>query len=188
MSELRLKMNEYLALEFAIDVTPSENLPFVLTLTHQDPDLVIFEFEENEPFFAIESTNCLEYIPKSGMTVQDLLTEYMGSGWIADREPVSDDTVVIGDPLVPPLSERRANFGRFAAEEGRSHPENWQVIESVFLRSATKYLGLVGQPGLDHAWIIGTGLAPIKVEFPQALASRRIAFGIGKALQTGILR
>jgi hypothetical protein len=98
-----------------------------------------------------------------------------------------DDTVVIGDPQVPPLSERRAAFASFAAKEGRAHAESWKVIECVFLRTETKYLGLVGQPGLDHAWIIGNDLAPIKVEFPQALASRRIAFGIGKALQTGKL-
>ena len=187
MSELRLQMNEYLALEFSTDGTPSENVPFVLTLAHQDSDLVIFEFDEDEPFFAISSNNCLEYIPKSGMTVQALLIEYTGSGWIADREPVSDDTVVIGDPQVPPLSERRAAFASFAAKEGRAHAESWKVIECVFLRTETKYLGLVGQPGLDHAWIIGNDLAPIKVEFPQALASRRIAFGIGKALQTGKL-
>ena len=45
MSELRLQMNEYLALEFSTDGTPSENVPFVLTLAHQDSDLVIFEFD-----------------------------------------------------------------------------------------------------------------------------------------------
>ena len=68
MSELRLQMNEYLALEISTDGTPSENVPFALTLAHQDSDLVIFEFDEDEPFFAISSNNCLEYIPKSGMT------------------------------------------------------------------------------------------------------------------------
>ena len=85
------------------------------------------------------------------------------------------------------IRDRRAAFASFAAKEGRAHAESWKVIECVFLRTETKYLGLVGQPGLDHAWIIGNDLAPIKVEFPQALASRRIAFGIGKALQTGKL-
>ena len=46
MSELRLQMNEYLALEFSTHGTSSVNVPFVLTLAHQDSDLVIFEFDE----------------------------------------------------------------------------------------------------------------------------------------------
>ena len=73
MSELRLQMNEYLALEFSTDGTPSENVPFALTLAHQDSDLVIFEFDEDEPFFAISSNDCLEYMPKSGFRFQPTL-------------------------------------------------------------------------------------------------------------------
>ena len=135
MSELRLQMNEYLALEFSTDGTPSENVPFALTLAHQDSDLVIFEFDEDEPFFAIFIKRLPRIHAQIGLPVP---THF--EAWL----PNSLDSLMF-------------------ANEPASSPTNHQVVMAASLRSCVLALISGDWRPASRAPIVPEGL-PASVE------------------------
>ena len=66
MDNLEKEMNEYLFLEFGLegdDSHISETWPFNLRKISESPDLTVFEFYDEEPYFALAGQS-LSYLPR----------------------------------------------------------------------------------------------------------------------------
>ena len=94
MDCLKKEMNEYLFLEFGLDGDESlisETWPFNLRTISESPDLTVFEFHEDEPYFALvgESMNYLpqrrRYDPPGSYAPERRRGIHRGSG----RQPIS---------------------------------------------------------------------------------------------------
>src|SRR5262245_1276569 len=111
MESIERDLNNYLFLEFGFEEEEetliSETWPFSLRRLVEIVVNVIFEFDDDDvPYFAI-SGPCLEFLPKSGMTIDDLALQFVGSKWIAAQNPVSLAESRPGDDSVPSGIERR---------------------------------------------------------------------------------
>ena len=187
MESMKKSLNEYLFLEFGMDVYEeedeskiSEEWPFVLREVGQmqELQLTVFEFDDDdEPYFAM-ANRCLNFFPKAGMTFEDLVLQYLGAAWIEAHDPVDISMSMPGDARIPSgLERRKALESLGAAVLGVKEPE---ILEGLFLRTARSYLGLFSAPG-DQTAVIG-GLpdtTKLEVPFPNASAWRRLAWGIG---------
>ena len=183
MESLRKSLNEYIFLEFGMDDEGedeskiSEEWPFVFREVGRIPGLTVFEFDDDEPYFAIGEP-VLSFFAKAGMTWDDLLLQHAGAGWIYAREPVDLEMSMPGNPRVPSGLERRKALQSLGATLlGGKDPE---ILEGLFLVKERSYLGLFSAPG-DQTAIIG-GLPDetmVEVQFPDASSYRRLAWGIG---------
>src|SRR5262245_20308638 len=92
MASIERELNAYLFHEFGFDADAdesrvSDSWPFQLrrvTPMHEDP---VFEFDGDEPFFALVAGG-MNFLPKAGMELGDLRLQISGSRWIAARDPV----------------------------------------------------------------------------------------------------
>lgn len=184
MDDLKTELNEYLFMEFGVDgdeAQVSEDWPFELTKLLETPELTVFAFRDDEPYFAVADES-LNFMSQAGMTVEDLLLQRSGATWIGARDPVALSVVRLGDPSVPPTAERRRQLEALAAE--MLPGENVKVLEGLFLCTEQRYLGLFAGSATADAVIAGLPRPPrIFVAFPQASAWRRLAWGVGHWLK-----
>ena len=183
MENLARAMNHYLFYEFGVEGDESlisEIWPFKLRPLVLEPGVAVFEFEDDEPYFAIAAKS-LNFMPKAGMTFDDLLLQQSGSQWIAARDPVGLETSMLGDASVPSGLERQKALETLG--ERALGVTEVQVLEGLFLRTERRYLGLFCRPGEDDAFVVGLSSTPMLVKFPQASVWRRLAWGVGTWLQ-----
>jgi hypothetical protein len=184
MESLKKRFNDYLYLEFGLDEEDgdeaqiSEDWPFVLREIGQTSGLTVFEFEDRgDEFFAFESP-ALDFLPKAGMTFDDLALQRSGSAWIGARDPISLQTSMLGYESVPSGLERRKALESIGAQvlDGKE-PE---ILEGLFLQKEGRCLGLFRAAG-DQTAVIGGLPGPSKLEvlFPDASAWHRLSWGIG---------
>ena len=106
MQDLRKGLNEYLFHEFGLDVEADESKvsatwPFELREVGRAADLIVFEFEDDQPYFALAGRS-LNFLSKAGMTFDDLVLQDAGSRWIGARDPIHLSMSKPGTPPFPP--------------------------------------------------------------------------------------
>jgi len=184
MGSIERDLNAYLFLEFGIDgeeTSISETWPFSLRRLGEIGARVIFEFDDDdEPYFAI-SGPCLDFMPKNGMTLDDLALQFAGSEWISAHDPVSLAESRPGDDSVPSGIERlRAleELGRHTTGDPRA-----EIMYGLFLQNSRQYLGLFRVP--DELTAVVGGLdTPIYVGHDSCSAWRRLAWGVGQWIKS----
>ena len=179
MGSIERELNAYLFLEFGMgeeESSISETWPFSLRRLGEIGARVIFEFDDDdEPYFAIGGP-CLDFLPKNGMTIDDLALQFAGSEWIAAQDPVSLEESRPGDDSVPSGIERRRaleELGRHATGDPRA-----EIMHGLFLRNSRRYLGLFRVVNELEA-IVGGLDTPIRVGHDRCSAWRRLAWGVG---------
>lgn len=184
MDDLRTEINGYLFLEFGVDgdeSSVSETWPFELRKLVESPELTLFEFHEDEAYFAIADDG-LNYLPQAGMTVDDLMLQRAGAKWIGARDPIDLSVVRLGDPSVPSSGERRRRLEALGAAAVPG--DALDILEGLLLCSEQRYVGLFGKPGGDEAIVVGLpDSPPFVVPFPRASSWRRLAWGVGQWLK-----
>jgi hypothetical protein len=183
MDELKRTVNDYLFLEFGVDGDESqvsETWPFELRRLAETPELTVFAFHDDEAYFALAGDG-LNFLPQSGMSIDDLMLQQAGARWIVARDPIDLSVVRLGDPAVPATSERRRHLEALGA--ATAPREAVEVLEGLFLRTEQRYLGLFKRSGQGDAVVGGLDTAPIAVPFPEASSWRRLAWGVGRWLQ-----
>ena len=181
MASIEKSLNEYLFYEFGKDVDGdaaqvSEDWPFVLRRLTESGSSIVFEFDDDEPYFAFGG-NHLNFMPKAGMSVDDLLLQVAGSDWIAARDPIDLGLSRPGDGSVPSSLERRRAL---QALGDRVMPgRKVEILEGLFLRAEAQYLGLFGTADETESVVAGIPDARVSVLFPEASAWRRLAWGVG---------
>jgi hypothetical protein len=186
VDDLRRRLNEYLFCEFGMDLEGDESAvsttwPFELREGGRTADLIVFEFEDDQPYFALASPS-LNYLPKAGMTFDDLVLQDAGSRWIGARDPIDLSMSKPGDDAVPSGMERRRALEELGATTmpGR-HVE---ILTGLFLRTDRRYLALLREAGASEALVVGIPSAPnIVVGFPEASAWRRLAWAVGRSIR-----
>jgi hypothetical protein len=186
MDDIRRRLNEYLFLEFGMDLEAddsniSETWPFVLREVGRASDLIVFEFQDDQPYFALAAPS-LNFLPKAGMTFDDLLLQNSGAKWIGAHDPIDLSMSMPGDDTVPSGRDRRGFFDELGA---RALPgQEFEILEGVFLRTERRYLGLFRADGATDAVAVGMPSSPnLAVAFPDASAWRRLAWAVGRWLQ-----
>jgi hypothetical protein len=180
MGDLKTELNGYLFMEFGVDGDESNvsaSWPFKLHELLETSDLAVFQFHEDQAYFAVADEG-LNFFPQAGMTVEDLLLQRSGARWIGAREPIDLTVVRLGDPAVPPTVERRRVLEGLGADAASG--ERVKILEGLFLASERRYLGLFETGATEEAVIAGLpGAPPIRVSFPLASPWRRLAWGVG---------
>ena len=184
MSSIERDLNEYLFLEFGLDLEEdesrvSESWPFELRKVADLEDGPVFEFDDDhEPFFAFGGT--FNFLPKAGMDLEALVVQLRGARWMSSRDPISLEMSMPGHPSVPSGLERRRALELLGQEVlGRTSVE---ILEGLFLRTEQKYLGLF-QAASETEAVVGGLSRRIVVGFPEASGWRRLAWGVGQWLK-----
>lgn len=186
-------INQYLFYEFGYDLQhdPSavtENWPFELRMVgaihSAEGEVRVFEFVVDGEIYLALSGGALTFYPAAGMTLEDLQLQNDGAAWIACQDPVDLATSRIGDDLVPSAVERRAAVEELAAHVCTSP----RVLEGLYLRAKGIFLALVEDTTTGTGIVVGSGLEPRVIAFPQASSWRRLALGVGLMLRDGILK
>ncbi len=120
MMQDKKELNEYLFLEFGFEgdlSSVSEDWPFQLsnfaTIRQRGEEISVYVFaSESEEYFAM-SPAC-NFYRVAGMTAQDLQIQMNGFTWIGDREPITFETVFLGDSSVPSTKERQTAIRQLA--------------------------------------------------------------------------
>jgi len=185
VESLRRSLNEYLFYELDVEgdlSQTSETWPFDLRLVGRTSDLTVFEFDNDEPYFAVAARS-LNVMAQAGMTFEDLVLQHSGASWIDARDPVDLALSLLGEASVPSALERRRALQALGTEalSGRQV----EILEGLFLRRERRYLGLFGLPGESDAFVVGLSPSPINVSFPGASVWRRLAWGVGIWLKGG---
>jgi len=185
MSTLERDVNEYLFYEFGRDLDAgeeriSDTWPFVLHKVGEHDGMIAFEFDDDEPYFAIAGES-LSFLPKAGMTFEDLCLQRSGARWIGARDPVDLATSRPSDSAVPSGLNRQAAI-QALGEEAFPGSEV-KVLEGLFLPAEHRYIALFGHAGDDTAAVVGLSGAPMQVPFASASPWRRLAWGVGRWLQ-----
>lgn len=183
MSSIERDLNEYLFYEFGEEgdlSSVSETWPFRLRPIGNIEGRMVYEFDADEPFFALAEPS-FDLVIKSGMSVDDLALHFIGSDWIRDQSPVSLEESRPGDESVPSGLERR----RMLEELGRqaTGDPGATVLEGLFLRRGARYLGLFGVPNESEA-VIGGLDTPLRVGHAGASPWRRLAWGVGQWIRS----
>lgn len=184
MDDIKTELNGYLFLEFGVDGDESrvsEEWPFELRKLAETSDLTVFEFYDDDAYFAMAGDS-FNFLPQAGMTVDDLLLQHNGAKWIGARDPIDLSVVRLGDPAVPSGIERRRRLETLGAETIPG--EAVDILEGLLLCSEQRYLALFGRSGGEEAMIAGLpDSPPIGVPFPRASSWRRLAWGVGQWLK-----
>ena len=185
MESIERDLNDYLFLEFGMDEEEetliSETWPFSLRRLGEIEGRLIFEFDDDdEPFFAIGEPY-LDFLPKNGMTIDDLALQFVGSKWIAAQDPVSLEESRPGDDSIPSGIERK----RALEELGRltTGDPGAEVMEGLFLRKSRQYLGLFRVLNELEA-VVGGLDTPLRVGHDPCSAERRLAWAIGQWIKS----
>ena len=152
------------------------------TAWRRDLCLRIFA-SESEEYFAI-SPAC-NFYPVAGMTAQDLQIQMNGSAWIGEREPITFETVFLGDGSVPSTKERHTAI-RQLADKVLGNQIVYEILDGFYLRSIGMYAALI-KTGETVELILSDRFEPRRVGFPEASPWRRLSFGIGELLSEGKL-
>jgi hypothetical protein len=184
MSSLERDLNEYLFYEFGRDLDGgeeriSETWPFALRKLGERDGMIVFEFDDGQPFFAFAG-EALSYLPKAGMTFEDLCLQRAGSLWIGARDPINLETSRPGDPAVPSGLDRQAAIQ--ALGEQALLGVQIKVLEGLFLRADRRYLALFERIGDAAAVVVGLAATPFEVPFAGASPWRRLSWGVGRWL------
>jgi hypothetical protein len=188
------EINAYLFYEFGYDAESydeekvSENWPFTLelleTLDVDGEAIQIFRFiNDNEWHYALYGS-VLNYYPVDGVELKYFKYQLAGSSWIAKRNPITLEHVVLGDPKIPSTKERVAAIKKLAA---RLRKGDCRILEGLFLKRTGEYLSLIEFKEEDVAHVVGTNITLRGIPFPNASTSRRLAIGIGWLLAKGDL-
>ena len=141
-------------MEFGVDGDESrvsEDWPFELRKLVETSELTVFEFDEDEAYFALADDG-LNFLPQAGMTVDDLMLQQAGAKWIGARDPIDLSVVRLGDPSAPSGVERLlAQALGSATVPG----EAVNILEGLFLSEPATYLALFGKSGEQEAVIAG---------------------------------
>lgn len=182
---IKKELNEYLRVEFGIDEEDSreaaEDWPFELTPLGRiapgpgDPD--VFLFQADEPYFAV-AAGALNFIPAQSMSLDDLRLQFTGGDWIEERNPVDLATSILGRDDVPRVAERRAAIEALARQALGSDAD-LRILQGLYLRSTAEYIALIENVATGEALLVGTGISPMSVPFPQCSSWRRLAYGMG---------
>lgn len=184
----RREINEYLFYEYGYDlehdpsaVTP--DWPFELhpvgTIRSQEGEVQVFEFSDEHGVNFALSGRTLTCYSAYQMTLDDLQIQVEGGEWIDRQGPIDLATSRVGYETIPPLSERR----RATDELARTACESPRVHEGLYLEKRSIYLALIEDTDTGGAWVVGTGLEPHRVGFPQLPRPRRLALGVGQLLR-----
>jgi hypothetical protein len=189
----RKTINEYLFYEFGYDLQydPSvvaDDWPYELQLAGSlhlpQGHIEVFEFTSDDEIHFVLSGNPLCSYPAAGMTFKDLGLQHNGMAWVARQDPIDLATFCIGDDLVPSADERRA-----AIEDlGASACVSPRIIEGLYLRRTRIHLALIEDTRTGTGFVVGSGIQPQAVGFPQASGWRRLALGVGKMLEEDVLK
>ncbi len=184
MNDLKKELNNYLFLEFGVDGDESrvsEDWPFELRTLLETPDLTVFEFHDDQAYFAL-ADDSLNFIPQAGMSVDDLMLQRSGAGWIGARDPIDLSEVRLNDPTVPAGRDRRRHLESLGA--ATLPGKTVEILEGLFLGSNQQYLALFRVSGREEAVVAGLpDTLPITVPFPGASSWRRLAWGVGRWLE-----
>jgi hypothetical protein len=186
MEDPREALNEYLFHEFGRDVDADETKvsatwPFDLHELGRAPDLIVFEFEDDQPYFALAGST-LTFFPQAGMTFDDIAVQHSGSKWIGARDPIDLSLSKPGDDVVPSGLERRRSLEELGS---RTLPgRQVEILEGLFLRKERQYLALFRAIGAATAVAVGIPSArSVVVGFPEASAWRRLSWAVGRSLR-----
>ncbi len=190
------EINEYLFYEFGYDIKEydenegkiSENWPFQLELLETldiDGDTIqVFGFVyDNERHYALYGKD-LDYYSVDDVELKYLKYQLEGSRWIAKRNPITLEYVVLGDPAIPSTKERAASIKKLA--DGIDKGE-CKILEGLFLKRTGEYLSLIKFGDEDISYIVGTNITLRGIPFPNASPARRLAIGIGLLIDKGDL-
>ena len=188
------EINDYLFYELGYDTKGygeekvSENWPFALelleTLDVDGETIQVFGFiHDDERHYALYGSE-LDYYPVDGVELKYFKYQLAGSSWIAKRNPITLEHVVLGDPKIPSTKERVAAIKKLAARLGKG---DCKILEGLFLKRTGKYLSLIEFKDEDVAHIVGTNITLRGIPFPNTSSSRRLAVGIGLLLAKGDL-
>lgn len=170
MSERR-DLNEYLAAEWGLDHEQAgDDRPFALTPVGEIGEQTVYAFQDADGAYYAFGAPYLRFMPASGMTLEDLRVQELGSDWIAERDPIDPGTSRIGDPRVPSAIERRAAIDRLAAGS--------RVVEGLFLIEEQRSVVLVQPPG-DEDRLILEGEPAVAVPRVDASPVRRMSHAAG---------
>ena len=184
MDDLKTRLNGYLFLEFGVEGDESRvspDWPFELRLLVETPDLSVFEFHDDQAYFALAGDS-LNFLPQAGMSVDDLRLQRSGARWIGARDPIDLSEVRLGDPAVPSSRVRWRHLESLGAATLTG--ETVEIIEGLFLGREQQYLALFRMSGREEAVVAGLpDTLPIVVPFPEASSWRRLAWGVGMWLE-----
>jgi len=126
-----------------------------------------------------------KYHPKGGMSFADLRLQEYGSSWIGGQDPVDLQTTRIGDERTPPLPERKSALAALAY----TVPEfqTLSLLEGIHLAASGRYFAIVQHELGAPAFLVGSGISPLAVGFPNASVHRCLAWGVGFLLEQGKL-
>ena len=121
LDRVRRELNEYLLYEFGVDMAEedvSAERPFQLELaghfgTGRDAEPVFMFVADGEDYYAF--SNPMDFLPRAGMSVDDVRLQEAGSNWIASRDPVDLETSRLGDERVPSTPERGERLEQLVA-------------------------------------------------------------------------
>jgi hypothetical protein len=194
IQSVKQKLNQFLIMEFGIDseggTRPgTDSWPFALAPVGRiapgagEPD--VYQFELEEPYFVLDigTPHCY---PAAGMTLPELKLQFAGASWLAVQEPIDLSTSATGTLGIPSIPERREAVtslvtATFGTEAG------FKILECLFLRKITRYFALIEMVDTKETFLVGSGIPPVKVQYPKASSWRRLACGVGAILQKGNL-
>jgi len=186
----RFAVNDYLFREFGLnsdrDPPPiSEEWPFRLDEAGTIDSYKFYCFTEDRVSYWAFSGRVIGFWPKAEMSFEDLVVQEGGSAWIAERDPVDLKTTRIGDDRVPYTWVRQGALELLAQTIPGAEPSI--LLEGIYLATSSCYLALAQRGASNLAFVVGTEVTPFIVGFPEAIAWRRLAYGIGMLLQQGRL-
>lgn len=187
MENIERDINEYLFYEFGMDGDNDESLisetwPFALKLVGDVEGRLVYEFDEDEPFFALAKPT-FNFLLKKGMSVGDLTLQFLGKDWIADQDPVDLSQSLLSDTSVPSGLERARALRTLGAQALGVLPEEVRILEGLYLRSKQCYLGLFSVSNTVEATIVGLD-SLIHVNYPEWSPWQRLGWGVGKWLRS----
>lgn len=191
---IRREINEYLFHELGLDADAdeggvSDSWPFALeavgSIQTPDGDVEVFRFTDGDEAYFATAGSVLDVFPTGGMGFEDLRLALGGRRWIAERDPVDLRTSLPSDPRVPAGHERRSAIERLGAA-ALPAASGIRIVEGLFLRRTGAYLALVAHAeSPDGVVVVGTGVTPMPIGFPDASAHRRLGWSVGRMLEAG---
>ena len=157
--------------------------PFELREVGRASDLIVFEFQDDRPYWALDGSQSLNFLPKAGMTFDDLLLQKAGAKWIGARDPIHLSMSMPGDDTVPSGLDRRGFFDELGA---RALPgQAFEILESRFSPDgASLPWSLQGRRGHGRRRRRNAVLPQPRRRISRCLGgSRRLAWAVGRWLQ-----
>lgn len=123
------EINEYLFYEFGIDTEYEEgdihppitdNWPFQLKgvgkILDNQQECIIYQFDDADDSYYVDTSDALTYYPVAGMSVDDLQIQSDGKKWISSHDPIDLSMVILNDENIPNTPTRRNHITTLAKE------------------------------------------------------------------------